>query len=63
LQADHLIYFLLEVAEQIDLSPIVDDYDSEKGGQPPFHPQMMLVLPQKINGISPQTPVTSAKRT
>ncbi len=24
--------------------PIVADYDSEKGGQPPFHPRMMLVL-------------------
>ncbi len=44
LQSDHLIYFLLEVAEQIDLSPIIDDYASEKGGQPPFHPRMMLVL-------------------
>ena len=44
LRPDHLIYFLLEVAEQIDLSPIIDDYESEKGGQPPFHPRMMLVL-------------------
>lgn len=44
LQPNHLIYFLLEVAEQIDLSPMIDDYDSEKGGQPPFHPRMMLVL-------------------
>ena len=44
LRSDHLIYFLLEVAEQIDLSPIIDDYASEKGGQPPFHPRMMLVL-------------------
>jgi transposase len=44
LPRNHLIYFLLEVSEQIDLSPIVDDYDSEQGGQPPFHPRMMLVL-------------------
>jgi len=44
LQQNHLVYFLLEVSEQIDISPIVDDYDSEKGGQPPFHPRMMLVL-------------------
>jgi len=44
LPKDHLVYFLLEVSEQIDISPIVDDYDSEKGGQPPFHPRMMLVL-------------------
>ena len=38
------VYFLLEVSEQIDISPIVDDSDSEQGGQPPFHPRMMLVL-------------------
>ena len=44
LPQDHLVYFLLEVSEQIDLSPIVNDYHSEKGGQPPFHPRMMLVL-------------------
>lgn len=44
LPRNHLVYFLLEVSEQIDLSPILDDYDSEKGGQPPLHPRMMLVL-------------------
>jgi hypothetical protein len=38
------VYFLLDVCEQVDLSPIVADYDSEQGGQPPFHPRMMLVL-------------------
>jgi transposase len=44
LPKDHLVYFLLDVSEQIDISPIVDDYHSEQGGQPPFHPRMMLVL-------------------
>jgi transposase len=44
LPQNHLVYFLLEVSEQIDISPIVADYDSIQGGQPPFHPRMMLVL-------------------
>ena len=44
LPENHLVYFLLDVSEQVDISPIVADYDSEKGGQPPFHPRMMLVL-------------------
>ncbi len=44
LPEDHLVYFLLDVTAQIDLSPIVDDYGGENGGQPPFHPRMMLVL-------------------
>jgi len=34
LPQNHLVYFLLDVCEQIDVSPIIDDYDSEKGGQP-----------------------------
>ena len=29
LPQNHLVYFLLDVCEQIDVSPIVDDYDSE----------------------------------
>lgn len=44
LPEQHLVYFLLEVSEQIDISALVDAYDSEQGGQPPFHPRMMLVL-------------------
>jgi transposase len=44
LPPNHLVYFLLDVSEQMDLSPIIDDYDSPKGGQPPLHPRMMLVL-------------------
>jgi transposase len=44
LPENHLVYFLLDVSEQIDLTPIREDYESEQGGQPPFHPRMMLVL-------------------
>ena len=44
LPEDPLVHFLLDVTAQIDISPIVDDYSSDNGGQPPFHPRMMLVL-------------------
>ncbi len=44
LAADHLVYFLLDVTEEVDLSPLLNRYDSEQGGQPPFHPRMMLTL-------------------
>ncbi len=44
LPEDHLVYFLLDVTAQVDISPIVDDYASDYGGQPPYHPRMMLVL-------------------
>lgn len=44
LPEEHLVYFLLDVTGQVDISPIVDDYGGENGGQPPFHPRMMLTL-------------------
>ena len=44
LPEDHLVYFLMDVTAQIDISPIVTDYGGENGGQPPFHPRMMLIL-------------------
>ena len=43
-RSDHLVYFMLDVTAQVDISPIVDDYGGDNGGQPPFHPRMMLVL-------------------
>jgi transposase len=44
LPENHLVYFLLDVTTQTDVSPIVADYASDNGDQPPFHPRMMLVL-------------------
>lgn len=44
LPAGHLVYFLMDVSEQLDLAPILERYESEKGGKPPYHPRMMLVL-------------------
>jgi hypothetical protein len=34
----HLVYFLLDVLEQLYLSPIMEKYDSEKGGNPRGNP-------------------------
>jgi transposase len=44
LPENHLVYFLLDVSTQVDVTPVFEDYHSEKGGQPPYHPRMMLVL-------------------
>ncbi len=44
LPENHLVYFLMDVSEQLDLSRIIESYDSENGGKPPYHPRMMLVL-------------------
>jgi transposase len=40
----HLVYFLLDVVDQIDLSAIRGYYERESRGQPPYHPTMMVCL-------------------
>ena len=41
---DHLVYFILDVVRELDLSEIYAAYDGAKGGQPPFEPRMMVGL-------------------
>jgi transposase len=41
---DHLVYFILDVVRELDLSEICASYDGAKGGQPPFDPRMMVGL-------------------
>ena len=40
----HLVYFLMDVTEQMDLSPISAHYAKSSQGQPPYHPRMMVTL-------------------
>lgn len=40
----HLVYFLMDVTGQVDLSPISTHYEKSSKGQPPYHPRMMLTL-------------------
>jgi transposase len=44
LPQSHLVYFLLDVVAQMDLSAIFRPYQAEQRGQPPFHPRMMVTL-------------------
>jgi len=44
LPENHLVYFLMDVTGQLDLSPILAHYEAELKGQPPFHPRMMVTL-------------------
>ena len=41
LPSDHLVFFVKEVLETIDLSPITEVYEREERGYPPYHPKMM----------------------
>lgn len=41
---DDLVYFIMEMLDQLDLSAIYDSYDGTKGGQPAFDPKMMAGL-------------------
>ena len=37
----HLVYFIREILDTIDLSPITRVYEDEDRGYPPYHPKMM----------------------
>jgi transposase len=38
----HLAYFISDVADQLNLSEIMDRYATEERGYPPYHPRMMV---------------------
>jgi transposase len=44
LPEDHLVYFVSDVVDQLDLSAIHAVYDKEKRGQPPYDPRLMTKL-------------------
>jgi len=41
LPKDHLVYFVSQVVDSLDLSSITDKYEEELRGFPPYHPSMM----------------------
>jgi transposase len=41
LPEDHLVYFVGDVVDQLDLSKIESVYERDDRGQPPYNPQMM----------------------
>lgn len=44
LPEDHLAYFISDLVDELDLSEIMDSYEGSKGGQPPYHPRMMVKI-------------------
>ena len=44
LPEDDLVFFLLDVVGQLDLSPFYASYEVEKRGAPPYDPGMMAIL-------------------
>jgi len=44
LPQDHLALFILDIVQQLDLSPIYAHYERELRGYPPHDPQMMVAL-------------------
>ena len=41
LPEDHLVYFVSDVIDQLDLSAITKGYEDEERGYPPYHPVML----------------------
>jgi len=44
LPENHLVYFVSDVVDQLDLSAIEAVYEKEDRGQPPYHPRMMTKI-------------------
>ena len=44
LPEDDLVYFIVDIVNQLDLKEILSSYDNSKGGQPAYHPRMMVAL-------------------
>ena len=44
LPESHLVYFVSDVVDQLDLSAIEKVYEKEWRGQPPYHPRLMVKL-------------------
>jgi transposase len=44
LPEDHLVYFVSDVVDQLDLSAMHAEYGEEKRGQPPYDPRLMTKL-------------------
>ena len=42
LPSDHLVYFISDVVDHLDLSEIMGVYEAEERGKPPYHPRMMV---------------------
>jgi transposase len=41
---DHLVYFVSDVVDQLNLSAIESVYEKDDRGQPPYHPRMMTKI-------------------
>ena len=44
LPQDDVVYFIIDIVNQLDLREILSRYDNSKGGQPAYHPRMMTAL-------------------
>ena len=42
LPGDHLVYFISDVVDSLDLSEITSPYEKESRGYPPYNPRMMV---------------------
>jgi transposase len=51
---NHMVYFVREILNTIDLSPITSVYEDEERGYPPYHPKAMtgILLYGYCNGIT-----------
>ena len=44
LPSDHMVYFIRDIVDTIDIKPITRVYEEEERGYPPYHPKVMIGL-------------------
>jgi transposase len=44
LPKNHLVFFIREVLDEMDLTPITSEYEDEERGYPPYHPKVIGVI-------------------
>jgi transposase len=64
LPEDHLVHFLSDLVDELDLSTITAVYEQEARGYPPYHPRMMVkpLLYAYTLGVPSSRKIASAVR-
>src|ERR1700734_2569465 len=65
LPEDHLVYFVSDLIDELDLSAILTVYEDEERGFPPYHPVMLtkvLVYAYCVGIFSSRDPASVGRR-
>src|ERR1700720_2147741 len=62
LPENHLVYFVSDVVDQLDLSPVHAVYEKENRGQPPYDPRLMTKLLGRVHTTRRASTISANER-